>query len=52
MVTFKNTHINTIYECNFWHVYTIYIFAYDNLQEFDPKYNQRLKKGQKRFQNR
>ena len=30
-VKFKNTHRNTIYECNFWHVYTIYICTYDNL---------------------
>ena len=51
IVKFKNTHRNTIYECNFWHVYTIYICTYDNLQEFDPKYNQRPKKGQKRVQN-
>ena len=47
MVKIKNAHRNTIYECNFWHVYTIYICAYDNLQEFDPKYNQRKKKGKK-----
>ena len=39
MVKNKNAHRNTIYEYNFWHVYTIYICAYDNLQEFDPKYN-------------
>ena len=26
---------------------TIYICAYDNLQEFDPKYNQRPEKNQK-----
>ena len=31
MVKIKNTHRNTIYEYNFWHVYTIYICAYDNL---------------------
>ena len=47
MVNLKNAHRNTIYACNFWDVYTIYICAYDNLQEFDPKYNQRPKKGQK-----
>ena len=47
MVKIKNAHRNTIYECNFWHVYTIYICAYDKLQEFDPKYNQRSKKGKK-----
>ena len=35
-----------MYECNFWHVYTIFTCAYDNLQEFDPKYNQGSKKGQ------
>ena len=52
IVKIKNAHRNTIFECNFWHVYTIYICAYDNLQEFDPKYNQRPKKGQKRVQNR
>ena len=51
MVKIKNAHINTIYACNFWHVYTIYICTYDNLQEFDPKYNRRPKKGQKRVQN-
>ena len=51
MLKIKNAHRNTIYECNFWHVYTIYKCAYDNLQEFDPKYNQRPKKGQKRVQN-
>ena len=33
------------YECNFWHVYTIFTCAYDNLQEIDPKYNQGSKKG-------
>ena len=37
------------YECNFWHVYTIFTCAYDNLQEFDPKYKQGSKKGQKRL---
>ena len=31
MVKIKNTLRNTIYEYNFWHVYTIYIYAYDNL---------------------
>ena len=31
IVKIKNAHINTIYEYNFWHVYTIYICAYDNL---------------------
>ena len=35
------------YECNFWHVYTIFKYAYDNIQDFDPKYNQRPKNGQK-----
>ena len=39
MVKIKNAHRNTIYECNFWHVYIIYKCAFDNLQEFDPKYN-------------
>ena len=39
MVKIKSAHRNTIYEFNFLHVYTIYICAYDNLQEFDPKYN-------------
>ena len=47
---FKITHRNTIYACNFWPVYTIYKCAYDNLQEFDPQYSQRSKKGQKRVQ--
>ena len=47
MVKIKNAHRNTIYESNFWYVYTIYICAYENLQEFDPKYNQRAKKGKK-----
>ena len=51
MVKIKNAHRNTIYESNFWHVYTIYICAYDNLQEFDPKYNQRTKNGKKKVQN-
>ena len=31
IVKFKNAHINTIYECNFWHVYTFFTCAYDNL---------------------
>ena len=31
MVKFKNAHRNTIYDCNFWNVYTIYKCAYDNL---------------------
>ena len=35
------------YECNFWHDYTIYMCTYDNLQQFDPKYNQRTKNGKK-----
>ena len=52
MVKIKNAHRNTIYEYFFWHVYTFYICAYDNLQEFDPKYNYRSKNGQKRVQNR
>ena len=47
IVKFKNAHRNTIYAYNFWHVYTIYICAYDNLQEFELKYNQGSKKGQK-----
>ena len=47
MVKIKNAHRNTIYEFNFMHFYTIYICAYDNLQEIDRKYNQRPKKGQK-----
>ena len=47
MVKIKNSHRNTIYECNFWHVYTFFTCTYDNLQEFYPKYNQRSKKGQK-----
>ena len=34
------------YECNFWHVYTIFIYAYDNLWEFNPKYKQRPMKDQ------
>ena len=46
-VKFKNAHRNTIYEFNFWHFYTIYICAYNNLQEFDPKYNQRQKRVKK-----
>ena len=45
IVKIKNTQRKTIYEYNFWHVYIIYICAYDNLQEFDPKYSQRPKKG-------
>ena len=36
IVKFKNAPSNTIYEFNFWHVYTIYIYTYDNLKEFDP----------------
>ena len=47
IVKLKIAHRNTIYDCNFWHVYTIFKYAYDNLQDFDPKYNQRPKKGQK-----
>ena len=39
-----------MYECNFWHVYTSFTCAYEYLQEFDPKYNQRAKKGQERMQ--
>ena len=48
MVKIKNAHRNTIYECNFWHVYIIYICAYVILYEFDPKYNQRAKKWSKK----
>ena len=40
MVNLKNAHRNAIYECNFYHVYTVFTCAYYNLQEFDPKYNQ------------
>ena len=47
MVKIINAHRNTIYECKLWHVYIIYKCAYDNLKEFDTKYNQRPKKGQK-----
>ena len=50
MVKLKNAHRNTIYECNFWHVYTIYIWAYDNLYEFEPKYNQMTKNCKKKVQ--
>ena len=35
------------YECNFWHVSKMFAYAYGNLQEFDPKYNQGSKMGQK-----
>ena len=52
MVKIKNAHRNTIYECIFWHVYIIYKCTYDNLQEFEPKYNQRLKKGKKMAQKK
>ena len=37
-----------MYEYNFWQVYTIFTCGYENLQEFDPKYIQRSRKGQKR----
>ena len=50
MLKIKNAHRNTVYECNFLYVYTIYKCAYDNLKEFDPKCNQdqkRVKKGPK-----
>ena len=47
MVNLKNAHRNTIYECNFYHVYTVFTCAYYNLQEYDPKYNQGSKKGKK-----
>ena len=47
MAKIKNGHRNTNYESNFWYVYTIYICAYDNLQEFDPTYNERPKKVKK-----
>ena len=40
------------YECNFWHIYIIFRVAYDNLYEFNLKYNKRSKKGQKRVQKR
>ena len=50
MVIIKNSPRNTIYEFNFMHFYTIYLCAYDNLQEFDPKYNKRPKKGPKRVE--
>ena len=33
------------YECNFLHIYIIYIGVYDNLYEFNLKYNKRSKKG-------
>merc|ERR1712055_1263923 len=32
IVKIKNAHRNTLYEYNFWHVYTIYICAYENLK--------------------
>ena len=35
------------YECNIWHVYKMFAGAYGNLSEFDPKYNQGSKLGQK-----
>ena len=47
MISHSNDHT---YKGNFWHVYIIYIGAYDNLYEFNLKYNQRSKKGQKRVQ--
>ena len=31
MVKIKNAHRNTIYEYNFWYVYTIYIQTIENL---------------------
>ena len=31
IVKIKNAHRNTIYECNFWLIYTIYICSYVNL---------------------
>ena len=36
-----------MYEYNFWQVYTIFTCAYENLQDFDPKYNQGSKNGKK-----
>ena len=39
------------YECNFWHVYSFYIWAYDIIYELDLNYNQRSKTGKKRLKN-
>ena len=47
IVKFKKNHRNAIYEFNFQHFYTIYKCTYNNLQKFDPKYNQGSKKGKK-----
>ena len=33
------------YECNFWHINVIFRVAYDNLDEFNLKYDKRSKKG-------
>merc|ERR1712055_233233 len=43
MVKIKNAHRNTIYACNFWHVYTIY----RNLTPNITKGQKRVKKGSK-----
>ena len=40
MANLKNAYRNTIYEFNFWHVYTVFTCVYYNIQEFDHKYNQ------------
>ena len=45
MISHPNDHT---YKGNFWHVYIIYIGAYDNLYKFNLKYNQRSKKGKKK----
>merc|ERR1712105_526494 len=51
MVKIKNAHRNIIYECNFWHVYTIYIYAhmkiYRNLTPNITKGQKIVKKGPK-----
>ena len=44
-VKFKTAHRNTIYECNFWHVYTMTI--YRNLTPNITKGQKRVKKGSK-----
>ena len=35
------------YECNFWHVYSFHIWAYDIIYKLDLNYNQMLKTGKK-----
>ena len=35
------------YECNFWHVYSFHIWAYDIIYKLDLNYKQRSKMDQK-----